>query len=120
MARQSGSGRLTEDEKSAALIEQLGIAAGSHPALTKGREGFRLGAPSRHTLLGCIPWVLMLALIGEAVGDNWEDWRHRLGYLEYLVLAAIVTGVVYLVVKRRRGAGPASPPPKGSAASQPD
>src|SRR5262245_29886740 len=27
------------------------------------------------TLIGCIPWVLALALIGEAVGANWEDWR---------------------------------------------
>src|SRR5215212_8194826 len=54
-----------------------------------------------YTLLGCIPWVLMLALVGEAVGANWEDWRHKLGYLDYLVLAAIVGGAVYLVVKRR-------------------
>ena len=58
------------------------------------------------TLLGSIPWVLALAIVGEKVGDNWEDWRHKLGYLDYLVLAAIVVGIVYLVVKRRRGGGP--------------
>ena len=56
-----------------------------------------------YTLAGSIPWVLALALIGEAVGDNWEDWRHKLGYLDYLVAAAIVVGIVYLIVKRRRG-----------------
>jgi membrane protein DedA with SNARE-associated domain len=55
------------------------------------------------TLAGSIPWVLALALVGEAVGDNWEDWRHKLGYLDYAVLAAIVAGIVYLIVKRRRG-----------------
>ncbi|HET7121783.1 MAG TPA: DedA family protein [Solirubrobacterales bacterium] len=55
-----------------------------------------------YTLLGCIPWVLMLAIIGEKVGDNWEDWRHKLGYLDYVVAVAIVAGVVYLIVKRRR------------------
>ncbi|MDX6574014.1 MAG: hypothetical protein QOC86_3170, partial [Gaiellales bacterium] len=54
------------------------------------------------TVAGSIPWVLALALIGEAVGDNWEDWRHKLGYLDYVVAAAIVVGVVYLIVKRRR------------------
>jgi membrane protein DedA with SNARE-associated domain len=54
------------------------------------------------TVLGSIPWVLALALIGENVGSNWEDWRHKLGYLDYLVLVAIVAGVVYLIVKRRR------------------
>ncbi|HEV2858751.1 MAG TPA: DedA family protein [Solirubrobacterales bacterium] len=59
-----------------------------------------------YTLAGCIPWVLMLAIVGEKVGDNWEDWRHKLGYLDYLVLAAIIVGVIYLVVKRRRGGGP--------------
>ncbi len=58
------------------------------------------------TLAGSIPWVLMLALIGRSVGDNWEHWRHNLGYLDYLVLAVIVVGAVYLVVKRRRGGGP--------------
>jgi len=59
-----------------------------------------------YTLAGCIPWVLMLALIGQSVGDNWEDWRHKLGYLDYVVLAAIVGGAIYLIVKRRRKGGP--------------
>jgi len=57
---------------------------------------------STYTFLGSIPWVLALALIGEKVGDNWEDWRHKLGYLDYAVLAAMVIGVIRLVVKRRR------------------
>jgi membrane protein DedA with SNARE-associated domain len=54
------------------------------------------------TVAGSIPWVLALALVGRSVGDNWEHWRHNLGYLDYLVLAAIIAGVVYLIVKRRR------------------
>src|SRR5262249_39671674 len=53
-------------------------------------------------VLGSIPWVLALALLGKGVGANWEDWRHNLGYLDYVVLVAIVAGIVYLVVKRRR------------------
>ncbi|MDX6608500.1 MAG: hypothetical protein QOF85_425, partial [Solirubrobacterales bacterium] len=43
-----------------------------------------------------------LALVGRSVGDNWEHWRHNLGYLDYAVLAAIVGGVIYLLIKRRR------------------
>jgi membrane protein DedA with SNARE-associated domain len=27
------------------------------------------------TLLGCIPWVLLLAIVGREVGDNWEQWN---------------------------------------------
>lgn len=67
-----------------------------------------------YTLLGSIPWVLALALIGEAVGHNWEDWRHKLGYLDYAVLAAIVIGAIYLLYKRRRGATPDNPEPARS------
>jgi len=69
-----------------------------------------------YTLLGSIPWVLMLALIGEAVGENWEDWRHKLGYLDYVVLAAIVVGLGYWLVKRRGGGGPG----EGEAESRPE
>ena len=57
------------------------------------------------TLAGCIPWVLMLGLIGEAVGDNWEQWRDYLHYGDYLVAAAVIAGVIYLLIRRRRGGG---------------
>jgi membrane protein DedA with SNARE-associated domain len=56
------------------------------------------------TLAGCIPWVLMLGIIGREVGDNWEDWRDKLHYVDYAVLLAIAAGVVYLVLRRRRPA----------------
>ena len=69
------------------------------------------------TLAGCVPWVLMLALIGQAVGDNWEQWRHKLGYLDYVVLAAIVGGVIYLVIRRRRGGDTEGEPGDGDRAA---
>jgi membrane protein DedA with SNARE-associated domain len=55
------------------------------------------------TVLGCIPWVLMLGLIGRAVGDNWEQWKNHLHYLDYAVVVVIVAGIVYLLLRRRRG-----------------
>ncbi len=57
------------------------------------------------TFLGCLPWVFALAFIGKQVGSNWEDWRHNLEYFDYAVGALIVVGVVYLVVRHRRGGG---------------
>jgi membrane protein DedA with SNARE-associated domain len=54
------------------------------------------------TLAGCIPWVLMLGLVGKAVGDNWEEWRDYLHYGDYVVLAACVGAGIYLLVRRRR------------------
>ncbi len=57
------------------------------------------------TLLGCIPWVLMLGLIGESVGNNWEEWRDKLHYIDYAVVVAAIGLVAYLLIKRRRGSG---------------
>ncbi|HYY73940.1 MAG TPA: DedA family protein [Solirubrobacterales bacterium] len=55
------------------------------------------------TLAGCIPWVLMLAIVGREVGDRWDDWRDNLHYVDYAVVAAIVVGAAYLLIRRRRG-----------------
>jgi membrane protein DedA with SNARE-associated domain len=73
------------------------------------------------TLAGCVPWVLMLALIGRSVGDNWEHWRHNLGYLDYAVVAAIVGGIAYLLIRRRRGGGKSEPADsaEGGGAAEP-
>ena len=54
------------------------------------------------TVIGCIPWVLGLTLLGVQVGPAWERWRHRLEYLDYIVAAAIVIGIVYLYIRARR------------------
>ena len=74
------------------------------------------------TLAGCIPWVLMLALVGQAVGENWEQWRDHLHYLDYAVVAAAVIGIAYYLLRRRRRGGgtgggeqDASPEPAGSS-----
>ena len=62
------------------------------------------------TLAGCVPWVLMLTVIGKEAGDRWERWKDSLHYVDYAVVAAIVVGVIWLVVRarRRRGASPAT------------
>ena len=55
------------------------------------------------TIIGCIPWVLALALIGEAVKHNWRSWEHSIGYVSYVVLVLVVLGIVYLGVRWLRG-----------------
>jgi membrane protein DedA with SNARE-associated domain len=57
---------------------------------------------SAFTVLGCVPWVFMLTFIGQQVGERWESWKDSLHYIDYAVAAAIVVGIVYLVVKQRR------------------
>ncbi len=59
------------------------------------------------TLAGCVPWVLMLTVIGKEAGDRWERWKDNLHYVDYAVVALLVAGVAYLVIRRRRsGAAP--------------
>jgi membrane protein DedA with SNARE-associated domain len=68
----------------------------------------------RFTLLtaaGCIPWVFLLTFIGKEAGDNWEKWKNNLHYVDYAVVAAILLGVVWLIVRRRRGGTPAADAP---------
>ena len=61
------------------------------------------------TTLGCVPWILMLTLIGREVGDNWEQWKDSLHYVDYAVAACIVLGALWLFCaaprSRRRGRG---------------
>lgn len=54
------------------------------------------------TLAGCVPWVLGLALAGEAVGKNWTEVRKGFEYVDYVVVALIVMGLAYALVRRRR------------------
>jgi membrane protein DedA with SNARE-associated domain len=67
----------------------------------------------RFTLLttaGCVPWILMLTLIGRAVGENWEQWKDKLHYVDYAVVALLLLGAVMLYVRWRRGRrAPAEP-----------
>jgi membrane protein DedA with SNARE-associated domain len=67
-----------------------------------------LGRFSVLTTLGSIPWVLALALVGRSVGDNWERWRHYLGYLDYAIVVAAVIAVVWWLLRRRPTSAAAS------------
>jgi membrane protein DedA with SNARE-associated domain len=54
------------------------------------------------TAAGCVPWVLMLGIIGDQVGDRWKDWKGHLQFLDYIGAALLIGAIVYLVVRWRR------------------
>jgi membrane protein DedA with SNARE-associated domain len=60
------------------------------------------------SLIGTIPWVLALALIGHAVGGDWTSVRKGFEYVDYVIVALVVAGIAYLVVRRRGRTKPAS------------
>lgn len=56
-----------------------------------------------YSLIGALPWVLGLALAGHALGGDWRSVRRGFEYVDYAILALVVAGVLYAVVRRRRG-----------------
>jgi len=63
------------------------------------------------TVAGSVPWVFMLAFIGQQAGDRWERWKEHLHYVDYAVLALILAGIAWLAlryVRRRRAAAAAA------------
>ena len=72
-------------------------------SLPAGVARMPVGRFTALTAAGSLPWVLMLALVGREVGDNWESWRKHLHYADYAIVAIVVVGVGYLLLRRRRG-----------------
>jgi membrane protein DedA with SNARE-associated domain len=61
------------------------------------------------TLAGCIPWVLALGLIGQAVGSDWKSVKDGLSYVDYAVVVLVVLAVIYLIFRRRGRGGTGEP-----------
>jgi membrane protein DedA with SNARE-associated domain len=80
-------------------------------SLPAGIARMPLGRFVVFTVAGSIPWVLMLAIVGREVGDRWDQWRGSLHYADYAVVAVIVIGIAYLLIRRRRGSAEWEPTP---------
>jgi membrane protein DedA with SNARE-associated domain len=52
--------------------------------------------------IGSIVWITALGVLGNAVGANWQSWRHNLEYVDYLGAALLVAAIVYLIVRATR------------------
>jgi membrane protein DedA with SNARE-associated domain len=77
-------------------------------SLPAGVARMPLGRFTLLTLAGCIPWVFGLALAGEAVGHEWTSVRKSFEYVDYAILALLLAGIAYAVVRRRRARQPAT------------
>jgi membrane protein DedA with SNARE-associated domain len=57
------------------------------------------------TLIGSTLWVVALAFAGHALGSDWTSVRKGFEYVDYAILALVAIGIVYAIVRRRRGRG---------------
>jgi membrane protein DedA with SNARE-associated domain len=71
-------------------------------SLPAGIARMPLGRFTVFSLIGSVPWVLGLALAGHALGGDWTSVRKGFEYVDYVVLALVIAGVIYAVVHRRR------------------
>jgi membrane protein DedA with SNARE-associated domain len=77
-------------------------------SLPAGIAKMPLGRFTILTLIGTLPWVLALALAGEALGGDWTSARKYFEYVDYAILALVVVGIIYMIVHRRRTADTAA------------
>jgi membrane protein DedA with SNARE-associated domain len=52
--------------------------------------------------IGSIVWITALGVLGNAVGSDWQNWRHNLEYVDYVGAALLVAAIVYLIVRLTR------------------
>jgi len=54
------------------------------------------------SILGAIPWVMLLVWGGMQLGDHWLDLKHSLKGLDYIVAALIVAAVGFFIWRHVR------------------
>ena len=64
--------------------------------------------------LGSVIWIGGLAVLGDAVGSQWQTWRHHLEYVDYVGALVVVGAIVYLIVRRRSDRGGPGEPAVGA------
>jgi membrane protein DedA with SNARE-associated domain len=71
-------------------------------SLPAGVAKMPLGRFSLFSLIGTVPWVLGLALAGNALGGDWTTVRKGFEYVDYAIVVIVVVGIAYAIVRRRR------------------
>jgi membrane protein DedA with SNARE-associated domain len=57
-----------------------------------------------YTVAGCLVWSIFLTYVGYVMGANWQALEPVYRKFEYVIVAAVVFGVIYFVYwKIRKG-----------------
>jgi membrane protein DedA with SNARE-associated domain len=52
--------------------------------------------------IGTVIWITGLALLGRAVGSDWQSWKNKLDYVDYAAVVLAVCAIVYLIFRQRQ------------------
>lgn len=50
-----------------------------------------------YSFLGSLPWTLLLAFIGQKMGENWENLRPIFHRFDYVILGLIILGAIFWI-----------------------
>ena len=50
-----------------------------------------------YSFLGSLPWCILLAFLGQKMGENWEKLRTYFHGLDWVILGLIIIGIVWWV-----------------------
>ena len=81
--------------ESAVLFGRLIPLVRAFVSLPAGIAKMPLGRFTVFSLIGTIPWVIGLAVAGHALGSDWTSVRKGFEYVDYVVVALVVVGIVY-------------------------
>jgi membrane protein DedA with SNARE-associated domain len=88
--------------EAAVLVGRLIPVVRAFVSLPAGVARMALGRFTVFSLIGTFPWVLGLAIAGHALGGDWTSVRKGFEYVDYAIVAVVVVGVAYMLVRRRR------------------
>ena len=89
-------------------------------SLPAGFAEMPAGTFGLYTTLGAIPWTAALAILGYALGANWEHVANDFHGPTYAIAGILVIGLVAVIVRRRRAQAAAPAPGGPVAAFRPD
>lgn len=69
-------------------------------SLPAGIAEMPLGRFFAFTLVGSVPWVVALALAGDAVAENWDHVSHYFTYATVVIAVIVVAAIVWWVLRR--------------------
>ena len=90
--------------EAAVLFGRLVPVVRAFVSLPAGVARMPLGRFTVFSLIGSVPWVLGLAIAGDALGSDWNSVRKGFEYVDYAIVVVVVVGIVYALVRRRRRA----------------
>jgi membrane protein DedA with SNARE-associated domain len=88
--------------KWAVFLGRLTPVIRSFVSIPAGVERMPFSPYAALTALGSAIWCLVFAAIGWVVGNSYANVNHSFDYLSALVVATVVVGVAFVVVRRRR------------------